>query len=424
MVAVGPALAGATNRMPHTVLLASLEAGGGHAALRDSFHAALSEADPGRKHFAPIRWDSTDRLIGRSYAFIVHRMTRLQKAVYAVGRYDWGTCLAAAALPRLTREARQALIALEPDLVISTHLILSLALLRARDQLGWPTPVVTGIPDYGEPLRAFFPGLRLLQPDALIAMDRETVSHLVKVSRISPARVHHGGFLPREPFRHIAAWMGSDPGRRLEHRMALAAEVWASTHGLPHLDLRRPTVILLGGSAWTARTAPVLDALRARVDLLSRLNVIVVCGRDPAYYERLRRTPDGQSNVAVFGAVTPRTMASLMALADVPVLGSLAPATMQELLELRCGPLLLHNIIPGTEEPHIPYIERNQVGVYEPRPRQMVELIAEVSALQPASGRMGSLLEVFPARAAAIREENRARAARLADFLDTVVAEP
>jgi hypothetical protein len=79
---------------------------------------------------------------------------------------------------------------------------------------------------------------------------------------------------------------------------------------------------------------------------------------------------------------------------------------------------------PGTEEPHIPYIERNQVGVYEPRPRQMVELIAEVSALQPASGRMGSLLEVFPARAAAIREENRARAARLADFLDTVVAEP
>jgi processive 1,2-diacylglycerol beta-glucosyltransferase len=117
-------------------------------------------------------------------------------------------------------------------------------------------------------------------------------------------------------------------------------------------------------------------------------------------------------------------MASLMALADVPVLGSLAPATMQELLELRCGPLLLHNIIPGTEEPHIPYIERNQVGVYEPRPRQMVELIAEVSALQPASGRMGSLLEVFPARAAAIREENRARAARLADFLDTVVAEP
>ena len=39
---------------------------------------------------------------------------------------------------------------------------------------------------------------------------------------------------------------------------------------------------------------------------------------------------------------------------------------MQELLEVRCGPLLVHRFIPGTEAPHVRYVEENRIGLYEP----------------------------------------------------------
>ena len=96
--------------------------------------------------------------------------------------------------------------------------------------------------------------------------------------------------------------------------------------------MERPTLLFLGGSAWTSKTAPVLRAVLADPDLRALANIVVVAGRDAVFEARLRALEE--ENLHVFGFVAPAVLAALMGLADVPILGSLAPATLQELLEV------------------------------------------------------------------------------------------
>ena len=64
--------------MTRRVLLASLNAGGGHHALRDSFAAALGRVDPGPQRLEPVVWTSADRFIDRFYSVCFRFLPRFQ----------------------------------------------------------------------------------------------------------------------------------------------------------------------------------------------------------------------------------------------------------------------------------------------------------------------------------------------------------
>jgi UDP-N-acetylglucosamine:LPS N-acetylglucosamine transferase len=405
------------------VLLASLDAGGGHAALRDSLARALTLPGAAPERFQVLRWDSGHRLTDRVYRIVVHYIPWLQGVAYRATESPAVVHVFTQGLPGLLHEAAATLQAFRPDIVVTTHFLIELAFARARRRLGVAVRLVSAIPDYGIPARGLVPDADGVRSDAVIVMAEETCEHVVGRCGLPRARVHLSGFIPREPFDRAATVARAQPARRAA-RAAILTGLRAECWELATLDPARPVVLFLGGSAWTRKTWPVLAGLLACRDGLERLNVIVVCGRDARFEAFLRARGVARPGVAVLGAITPAVMAPLMALADWPVLGSLAPATMQELLHVGCGPLFVHQIIPGTETPHVPYLERNGLGIYEPRPAAMLELLRQATGLDPAGDRIMRLLAGFADRAAAIRRANERRATELGGFLARIATRP
>jgi len=81
------------------------------------------------------------------------------------------------------------------------------------------------------------------------------------------------------------------------------------------------------------------------------------------------------------------------------------------------GPLLLSHFIPGSEWPHVGYIESKRLGVYEPHAPHMVRLIREILGLLPASERLALARDCFRERARVIRIRSAERALELPNFL-------
>ena len=388
-----------------------MNAGAGHNALRDSFAASLEQADAGRL-INPVVWTSADRFVDSFYAFCVRHLPRSQGTIVKLS--GWPLALAAAMRlsPWMQREATDLLRSESFDLLVTTHPLQALIFGRARHLLGLASPVVCAVPDYGVPAPAYYPLRAGLRPDALIVMEESTLDHYRGLG-VPENRLHLSGFHTREPFVRVGARLRNEP--RLAVRERLRAEVATSHPRFLRFRLDRPTLLFLGGSAWTAKTAPVLRAVLAEPDLRALANLVVVAGRDAAFEARVRAL-EGE-NLHVFGFVAPAVLAGLMGLADALVLGSLAPALLQELLEVGLGPLLLLHVIPGSEWPHVRYIESQRLGVYEPHTPHMVRLIREMLGLLPASERLTLARDGFRERARFIRTLSVERALRLPQFL-------
>ena len=271
----------------------------------------------------------------------------------------------------------------------------------------------------GPAVQKVYPPLPTLRSDALIVMEESTLEHYRSLG-VPEERLHLSGFLTREPFVRVGARVRAE-GRDTV-RSALKAEVVAALPEFARFDLSRPTLLFLGGSAWTSKTEPLLAEVLADPAVHEAANVVVVAGRDRAFEAGLRaRAGEG---VHVFGFVAPELLAALMGLADVPVLGSLAPATLQELLEVGLGPLLLFHFIPGSERAHVGYIESQRLGLYVPAAPEMLCRIREMLGLAPSSEQLARARDGFRERARLLRSRSVERALQLPRFLERMLESP
>lgn len=405
--------------MTRRVLLASLNAGGGHHALRDSFAAALARAEPEHRALQPVVWNSADRFIDWFYSMCVRFLPRFQGKIVELSSEPWALRTAMALSPQLHTEAT-ALLRTQPyDLLVTTHPVQSIMFARVRRALGLGTPLVIAVPDYGVPASGYYPPLPEIRADAIIVMEESTLEHYRSLG-VPEDRLHLSGFLTREPFVRVGARLRAE-GKDAP-RAAFLAEVVAAHPEFAEFRLQRPTLLFLGGSGWTYKTEPVLEGVLADPALREAANVVVVAGRDRAFETRLRARP--REGVHVFGFVAPEVLAALMGLADVPVLGSLAPATLQELLEVGLGPLLLFHFIPGSERAHVGYLESQRLGVYAPRPEDMLRSIRTLLGLEPASGQLALARDGFRERARLLRSRSVERALQLPRFLERMMETP
>ncbi len=405
--------------MTRRVLLASLNAGGGHHALRDSFAAALARADPDRQQLEPVVWTSADRFIDWFYSVCVRFLPRFQGTIVDLSSRRWALRTAMALSPQLHAEAVAYLRAHRLDLLVTTHPVQAIMFAQVRHELRLQMPLVGAVPDYGVPASGYYPALPRLRADALIVMEESTLEHY-RALGVPEERLHLSGFLTREPFVRVGARLRGE-GRDTA-RAALRAEVAATDPAFEAFDLQRPTLLFLGGSAWTVKTEPVLEAVLADGGLREAANVVVVAGRDRAFENRVRARAG--TGLHVFGFVAPDVLAALMGLADVPVLGSLAPATLQELLEVGLGPLLLFHFIPGSERAHVGYIESQRLGLYVPGPAEMLRNIRAVVGLEPASDALAQARDGFRERARLLRTRSVERALQLPRFLERMMEAP
>lgn len=405
--------------MTRRVLLASLNAGGGHHALRDSFAAAMTRVDPEHQRLQPVVWSSADRFIDWFYSMCVRFLPRFQGKIVELSSQPWAVRTAMALSPQVHLEAAALLRSQPLDLLVTTHPVLAIMFARVRRELGLTTPLVNAVPDYGVPASGYYPPLPHLRADALIVMEETTLEHY-RALGVPEDRLHLSGFLTREPFVRVGARLRGES--RDTVRAALQAEVARAHPEFAAFDLQRPTLLFLGGSAWTSKTEPVLQGMLSDPALREAANVVVVAGRDRAFEARLHaRVRDG---LHVFGFVAPEVLAALMGLADAPVLGSLAPATLQELLEVGLGPLLLFHFIPGSERPHVGYIESQRLGLYAPHPDEMLQHIRAVLGLAPASEQLAHARDGFRERARLLRSRSVERALQLPRFLERIFEAP
>ena len=404
--------------MTRRVLLASLNAGGGHHALRDSFATALVR-DPEQPRLDPRVWTSADHFIDRFYSVCVRFLPRFQGKIVELSGQPWAVKTAMALSPQLRTEALSLLRREQFDLLVTTHPMQSMTFAEVRRELGLATPLVLAVPDYGVPATGYHPPLPALRSDALIVMEESTLEHYRSLG-VAEDRLHLSGFLTREPFVRVGARLRAE--RRETARAALKAEVVAAQPDFARFDLSRPALLFLGGSAWTVKTEPVLEAVLADPALREAANVVIVAGRDRAFETRLRsRAADG---LHVFGFVAPEVLAALMGLAEVPVLGSLAPATLQELLEVGLGPLLLFHFIPGSERAHVGYIDSQRLGLYLPDAGEMLHRIREVLGLEVPSDQLARARDGFRERARLLRSRSVERALQLPRFLERMLDRP
>ena len=404
--------------MTRRVLLASLNAGGGHHALRDSFATALAR-DPEQPRLDPRVWTSADHFIDRFYSVCVRFLPRFQGKIVELSGQPWAVKTAMALSPQLRTEALSLLRREQFDLLVTTHPMQSMTFAEVRRELGLATPLVLAVPDYGVPATGYHPPQPALRSDALIVMEESTLEHYRSLG-VPEDRLHLSGFLTREPFVRVGARLRAE--RRDTARAALKAEVVAAQPDFARFDLSRPALLFLGGSAWTVKTEPVLEAVLADPALREAANVVIVAGRDRAFETRLRsRAADG---LHVFGFVAPEVLAALMGLAEVPVLGSLAPATLQELLEVGLGPLLLFHFIPGSERAHVGYIDSQRLGLYQPDAGEMLHRIREVLGLEVPSNQLARACDGFRERARLLRSRSVERALQLPRFLERMLDGP
>lgn len=404
--------------MTRRVLLASLNAGGGHHALRDSFAAALGRS-PEQPRLDSLVWTSEDHLIDWFYSVCVRFLPRFQGKIVEISGQPWALKTAMALSPQIRTEALALLKREQFDLLLTTHPLQSMAFAEARRELGLATPLVLAVPDYGAPPRGYHPPLPALRSDALIVMEESTLEHCRSLG-VAEDRLHLSGFLTREPFVRVGARLRSE-GRDTV-RAALKAEVVAAQPDFTRFDLSRQALLFLGGSAWTVKTEPVVEAVLADPAVRETANVVVVAGRDRAFEARLRS--HARDGLHVFGFVAPEVLAALMGLAEVPVLGSLAPATLQELLEVGLGPLLLFHFIPGSERAHVGYIDDQRLGLYAPDTGDMLHRIRELLGLEPASDQLARARDGFRERARLLRSRSVERALQLPRFLERMLDAP
>jgi len=364
-------------------------------------------------------WTSADHFIDRFYSVCVRFLPRFQGKIVEVSGQPWALKTAMALSPQLRTEALALLRREQFDLLVTTHPMQSMAFAEARHEVGLAMPLVLAVPDYGVPVPGYHPPLPALRSDALIVMEESTLEHYRSLG-VPEDRLHLSGFLTRESFVRVGARLRAE-GRDTA-RAALKAEVVAAEPDFARFDLSRPALLFLGGSAWTVKTEPVLEAVLADPALREVANVVVVAGRDRAFETRLRsRAGDG---LHVFGFVAPEVLAALMGLAEVPVLGSLAPATLQELLEVGLGPLLLFHFIPGSERAHVGYIDSQRLGLYQPDAGEMLHRIREVLGLEVPSNQLARACDGFRERARLLRSRSVERALQLPRFLERMLDTP
>lgn len=397
---------------PLRVVFASVHAGGGHNTVRDALVRSVTRQDPHRQRIEPISWTAANGF-DTFYRFCVR--WGLQGLVFWLTNFSLSAWFATLLNPRLMLELMALLRAQKPDLVVSTHVQLTACFQLARWLVGSAARIVNVIPDYGVPTPTFFPKVRALRADATLVNGPDTYEALAPLA--SKGEVFRVGTLVSEAFDELGNSQAVVT-RAASHKDQWRRELAETAPDLARLDPSKPVVAFFGGSGFASGCRPVIDRLVRHPGLGTQFSMVVLAGRDAQFETELLTLHGGRPGFFVLGFLPHPQLARLYALTDVPVMGSIAHSTLQELLEMRCGPLLVHRVIPGTEPPYLAYLERERLGLYEPNPDAMTTLVLEAVGVSTASLPWRSLKQGFVKRARAIRDEHKALAPLLLAHLE------
>ncbi len=266
---------------------------------------------------------------------------------------------------RIRRIVHEAFREHDPDLVLSVHPLLNhvawQAIQRGRRRRG----LVTVITDLVE----FHLGWMFSRTDLTIVPTEGALQECLRSG------------LPRERLRLLGLpvdlrFRPPAPGEKAALRRRLG------------LDEKRFTILLSGGGEGSGKLITQVRALARRG---GEWQLIVVCGRNDKLRRRLARV-NFQSRALVLGFVD--NMPDLMRASDL-VVSKAGPGAIGEALATEV-PILLTAYLPGQETHNVTFVTDSGIGLYTPKPAQLLEAVRDLA--QPGSASWVAMSE----RAAAI----------------------
>ena len=237
----------------------------------------------------------------------------------------------------------------DPDVVVSVHPLLNHVAFQAIARSGRPRGLMTVITDLVE----FHRGWAFPKAD-LIVVPTESARQACLKWRVPPERIQLLGLPVDLRFRPCA------PGEKaaLRRRFGLAED--------------RMTILVSGGGEGSGR---LLREVRALAWHEKPWQVVAVCGRNEKLQRRLSRV-HFSTPIVILGFVD--TMPELMRAADV-VVSKAGPGAIGEALATGL-PIILTSYLPGQETENVTFVEMTGIGLYAPKPEQLLESITLLSA--------------------------------------------
>jgi 1,2-diacylglycerol 3-beta-galactosyltransferase len=243
----------------------------------------------------------------------------------------------------------EAIEAHDPDVIISVHPLLNHITVKAIRRSNRRRALVTVVTDLVE----FHRGWRCPQADLLV-VPTERARQVFLRRRIPADRILLLGRPVDLRFRPPA------PGEQAALRRLLG------------LAEDRLTILVAGGAEGSGR---LLRQVRALSWSAEPWQVIAVCGRNEKLRRRLARVRF-PTRTLVLGFVD--NMPELMRAANV-VVGKAGPGAIAEALATGL-PVVLTTYLPGQETENVAFVKEYGLGLYAPRPEQLLESIRELAA--------------------------------------------
>lgn len=359
---------------PVRVLIAYVTAGAGHRRAAEALAQAIHETLP---HAAVECRDALEDVSGvvrrgypATYYFLIRYLSRVWGwcfelldtwLVYTLAqpiRRAWNLCVTRRFIARLRQDP--------PDVVIATH-FLPADVFSACKRTGWlAAPLVVAITDL-HPHR-----LWLSREVDAYSCGTDIGAALAQRRGIPAARLHVLGIPTAAAFH--------EPMSR------------ADVQRLFGLNASRLTVLVTSGGSTVGPFERVVRALMALERAIpGRMQLLVICGANPAAVLRLKRHATGHPMpVRVLGFID--TMPQAMAASDL-VVTKAGGLTVMEALS-RQLPLVIYHVIPGQERVNARYVSRHGAALLMQRPHEVAEAVRH--------------LVIKPERLASMREAAKA----------------
>lgn len=348
--------------MQKRVLILMSKTGGGHRTSAEALASAFADryGDAYRVDIVDLWMEHTPWPINqlpKTYRFMVDETPWLWELLYRLGEKPQARKPIAAAVWNWTRgPIREAILAYDPDLIISVHPLLQELPLRILDEMraqtGRQVPFVTVITD----LISIHPTWFHKQV-ALCFVASEEAHRLALQAGLRPEQLRHCGL----PIR--LAFSRELPGKEnLRRKLNMQSDI--------------PAALLTGGGEGMGQVAEIAQKVAARLADASAANcpagqLVVVCGGN----EKLRERLSGCTwpiHTVVRGFVD--NMWEWMAASDC-IITKAGPSTIAESTALGL-PILLSGYVPGQEEGNVTYVVKNGVGAYIKDPDRIGELVS------------------------------------------------
>ncbi|GAC1577766.1 MAG: glycosyltransferase [Ktedonobacteraceae bacterium] len=324
-----------------TILILTSHTGGGHMNLAQSLKEILGT------NYTSIISDPLPKLVDHWYAAIsrrdVHFLARQFKYTDSTFTALWiHRILALLLSQRLCRTIEHT----RPQLIITTHSLLSYAVARADARLPEHIPLVFQLTDLGSVHKTWFTEKHA---DAYLAPTREIFAQSVEQG-IEQERLYLTGRPVRRQFLDVSA--------------ATKEETLTTLNFDPGIF----TLFLQGGAKGAAQVDKVIESLlQANIPL----QIILAVGNNKS----METSYAGIKHV--YTVPFTETIAPYMAVADI-IVGKAGASFVSEAFMLE-KPFLVTAVIPDQETPTLAFIEHHNLGWVRLEPTAQQELLLEIA---------------------------------------------